>query len=103
MSKMRIMGRCGWAWASVVVAWSSPAAASSGKVYWANQIAGEHLVRAGLDGRIVETVSGDGSPRDTSEMSLSLPLTRLSREEYLYVRVVQTDGGSAWSSPFFVE
>jgi hypothetical protein len=30
-------------------------------------------------------------------------LRDLRAGEYVYVRVVQADGGAAWSSPFFVE
>jgi hypothetical protein len=54
------------------------------------------LVRGG---KVVRTFAGTGSP----EMRLSEPVAGLSAGEYLYVRVVQTDGGAAWSSPFFVD
>jgi hypothetical protein len=51
------------------------------------------LIRSG---QIVETVvCGD------SRCSASLTVRDLEAGEYLYVRVVQTDGGAAWSSPFF--
>lgn len=33
--------------------------------------------------------------------SIALPMEDLQPTEYLYVRVVQRDGGAAWSSPFF--
>jgi len=54
------------------------------------------LVRAGT---IVRRFAGTGS----AEMRLSEPIADLAAGEYLYVRVVQEDGGAAWSSPFFVD
>ena len=36
-----------------------------------------------------------------SQCSLSLSFTDLMSGEYVYVRIVQSDGGAAWSSPFF--
>jgi hypothetical protein len=54
------------------------------------------LVRAG---RVVRTFAGTGS----TEMRFSETVTGLAAGEYLYVRVVQEDGGAAWSSPFFVD
>jgi hypothetical protein len=50
-------------------------------------------------GAVVRTFAGTGSRR----LSLSEPLEGLEAGEYVYVRVVQTDGGAAWSSPFFLE
>jgi hypothetical protein len=37
------------------------------------------------------------------ELRVEEPIRGLERGDYLYVRVVQTDGGAAWSSPFFVD
>jgi hypothetical protein len=54
------------------------------------------LVRSGA---VVRTFTGTGS----REMRLSEPVDDLEPGEYLYVRVVQTDSGAAWSSPFFVD
>ncbi len=54
------------------------------------------LVRTGS---IVHTVPGTGS----RELHVMAPIADLARGEYLYVRAVQTDGGAAWSSPFFVD
>jgi hypothetical protein len=48
---------------------------------------------------VVRTFAGAGS----RELSLSEPIDDLEPGEYLYVRVVQVDGGAAWSSPFFVD
>ncbi len=46
-----------------------------------------------------------GEPRDSPgealSCSFSLSFTDLVPGEYLYVRVVQADGGAAWSSPFY--
>ena len=54
------------------------------------------LVRSG---RVERVAPGDGRRR----IGLSLPLPDLRAGEYVYVRVVQADGGTAWSSPFFIE
>jgi len=40
---------------------------------------------------------------DVREISLELEVEGLRSGEFLYVRVVQSDGGAAWSSPFFVD
>jgi hypothetical protein len=37
------------------------------------------------------------------QLGVEIPLPDLRAGEYVYVRVVQEDGGTAWSSPFFVE
>lgn len=37
------------------------------------------------------------------ECSLTVPLPGFQAGGYLYLRVVQTDGGAAWTSPFFFE
>lgn len=51
------------------------------------------LIRSG---EIVETIlCGD------SKCSANLMVRDLEAGEYLYVRALQTDGGAAWSSPFF--
>jgi hypothetical protein len=52
------------------------------------------LVRSG---NIVETIRCGGR----SEFSITRAVTPLRAREHLYVRVVQEDGGAAWSSPFF--
>jgi hypothetical protein len=36
------------------------------------------------------------------ELSETLVLDSLRPGEYLYVRVIQEDGGAAWSTPFYV-
>jgi hypothetical protein len=54
------------------------------------------LVRSG---KVVRSFDGAGS----RERSLSEPVGDLESGEYLYVRVVQVDGGAAWSSPFFFD
>ena len=38
---------------------------------------------------------------DAARCSASLSLDDLEAGEYLYLRVLQTDGGAAWSSPYF--
>lgn len=58
-------------------------------------IATIELVRSGA---IVETLSGDGH----WDVEAAFQPEDLAAGEYLYVRVVQEDGGAAWSSPFFV-
>jgi hypothetical protein len=52
------------------------------------------LVRGG---RVVESVPCDGQ----EDCRASRPVAPLRAGEYLYVRAVQSDGGAAWSSPFF--
>jgi hypothetical protein len=53
------------------------------------------LVRSGeiVDGLLVE---------DLLEVTLQRPVDDLAPGEYVYVRVVQKDGGAAWSSPIYV-
>ena len=53
--------------------------------------------RRGETGRVSETLAGQGR----RELRTSLELAGLASGEYLYLRVVQEDGGLAWSSPFF--
>jgi hypothetical protein len=59
-------------------------------------IATIELIRSG---EIAETIQ-DGEHWD---VEAAFHPADLARGEYLYVRVVQADGGAAWSSPFFVE
>jgi hypothetical protein len=49
-------------------------------------------------GEIAETISGENQ----RDLFLHREIRDLQEGEYLYVRVVQADGGLAWSSPFFV-
>jgi hypothetical protein len=64
-------------------------------------VAPESLERVDLvrSGRVVRTFAGTGS----GELRLTEPIAGLESGEYLYVRAVQVDGGTAWSSPFFVD
>jgi hypothetical protein len=48
-------------------------------------------------GGVVRTVPGRGR----LELRVRQPVRGLADGDYLYVRAVQTDGGAAWSSPFF--
>ena len=48
---------------------------------------------------VVAVAPPDGSPR---EVAFEAPLPDLRAGEWVYVRVLQEDGGAAWSSPFFV-
>jgi hypothetical protein len=49
------------------------------------------------DGEIVAALAGDGD----REWSTTLEVEPLGPGSYLYVRVVQENGGAAWSSPYF--
>lgn len=49
-------------------------------------------------GQVVERVDGHGEVR----ANFALGFEGLAEGEYIYVRVVQADGGLAWSSPFFL-
>jgi hypothetical protein len=53
------------------------------------------LVRSGA---VAETRAGDGGAR----FRHAWEIVGLEPGEYVYVRVVQVDGGMAWCSPFFV-
>jgi len=48
-------------------------------------------------GEIVITIAGEGS----TEWARSGDIPHLRSGEYLYVRAIQEDGGTAWSSPYF--
>jgi hypothetical protein len=50
-------------------------------------------------GAISETIPGEGR----RDLHLLREIRDLADGEYLYLRVIQTDGGMAWSSPFFIE
>jgi hypothetical protein len=50
-------------------------------------------------GQVIETLPGEGR-REWSELA---EIPRLAPGEYVYVRVVQEDGGVAWASPIFAE
>jgi hypothetical protein len=52
------------------------------------------LVRRGA---VSESVAGEGR----RELAFERHLAEVEPGEYLYLRVVQEDGGLAWSSPFF--
>jgi hypothetical protein len=53
------------------------------------------LVRRGREPELLHEGPG-------RELSLRLTVSDLSPGEYLYLRVLQRDGGAAWSSPFFI-
>jgi hypothetical protein len=59
-------------------------------------IARVELVRSG---EVVDGVDVEGR----LEVALERPVEDLRAGEYVYVRVVQEDGGAAWSSPVFLE
>jgi hypothetical protein len=58
-------------------------------------IEGVELIRSG---RVVDGVLGEGR----LEMMLQREIPDLAPGEYLYVRAVQEDRGTAWSSPIFI-
>ena len=49
-------------------------------------------------GRVDQSLAGEGA----MDYQATFELKDLAAGEYVYVRVVQQDGGAAWSSPFFV-
>jgi hypothetical protein len=51
------------------------------------------------NGEIRSSIRGNGS----AELDFRYQVTGLSSGDYVYVRVVQEDGGAAWSSPFFFD
>jgi hypothetical protein len=50
-------------------------------------------------GEVVETLPGEGARELSDERSIP----RLRAGDYIYIRIIQQDGGTAWSSPIFVE
>ena len=58
-------------------------------------LASLELIRSG---EIVEAIGLE----DRLDVTLQIPVEDLAPGEYIYVRVVQRDGGAAWSSPIFV-
>ena len=50
-------------------------------------------------GQVVDSLAGQGR----TDWSGRLELPALVAGEYVYVRVVQTDGGAAWASPVYVD
>jgi hypothetical protein len=50
-------------------------------------------------GGVTRAAPGEGRRR----ISFSMPLGDLQAGDFVYVRAVQSDGGAAWSSPFFIE
>jgi hypothetical protein len=50
-------------------------------------------------GQVVDSIA---VPARSAELSFRRPIEGLAAGEYLYVRAVQSDGGVAWSSPFFL-
>jgi len=67
-------------------------------VYAVGQSAFERLdlIRSG---EIVDSIDLE----DRLDVMLQVPLEDLAAGEYIYVRVVQRDGGAAWSSPIYIE
>jgi hypothetical protein len=83
---------------TVNVAASGPERVLAVKVVGTAPIAEIHLIRSG---RVVDRRPGEG--RDELVERFVFQPDELAAGEYLYVRVVQSDGGLAWSSPIFVE
>jgi len=50
-------------------------------------------------GRPIESVPCD----EALDFTMSHPISDLGAGSYVYVRVVQVDGGLAWSSPIYLE
>lgn len=59
-------------------------------------LASVDVVRSGVVAASIE-------PEDRAEVLLAYPVRSLRPGEYLYVRVIQRDGGAAWSSPYFID
>lgn len=57
------------------------------------------VVEVVRSGALYEPLPGDGR----SDFTGTLTIDDLQAGEYVYVRVVQTDGGMAWSSPIYVD
>ncbi len=57
------------------------------------------LIRSGT---VIDLLGSESAPK-RREWSTSGSLPRLAAGEYIYLRVVQEDGGAAWSSPIFAD
>ena len=68
---------------------------------WDQVIAETPLERVDLirSGKLVDSIPIDG----LLEITLGREIENLVSGEYLYVRAVQEDNGTAWSSPIYVE
>jgi len=79
---------------------ASPEDEGEGRALFVHVVAPEPLERVDLvrSGAVVDALGLEGR----REVMLERPIEGLRAGEYLYVRVVQEDGGAAWSSPFFV-
>ena len=75
-----------------------PAVESGELRVWAAGNAAIERIDVVRSGRVIESVPGGGL-----EAEIVREVEELRSGEYLYVRVVQIDGGAAWSSPFFFE
>ena len=53
------------------------------------------VIRSGAVARAISLPTG-------AQASLRIPLEGLEPGEFVYLRVLQVDGGAAWSSPYFV-
>ena len=65
---------------------------------------GGELVEGDLDGRLADSGAVvDGIALEGRlEATLASDIADLASGEYVYVRVAQSDGGAAWSSPIFI-
>jgi hypothetical protein len=59
-------------------------------------LAGVEVIRSG---EVIETIDGE----EVWDLATTVDLEPLRPGEYVYVRAIQTDRGTAWSSPFFVD
>jgi Protein of unknown function (DUF3604) len=81
---------------SIVAAGDAPRGASLRfAVAGTAPIARVDVVRSG---KVVTVVAGE----KRREISTSIPLAGLRGGEYVYVRVIQEDGGAAWASPVYL-
>jgi hypothetical protein len=78
-----------------------PAGGTVGDELFVHVVASAPLERVDLirSGEIVDAIPAEG----LLEAVLQRPVEALRAGEYLYVRAVQEDGGTAWSSPIFFE
>jgi hypothetical protein len=67
----------------------------TGRVVGTAPLSSVDLIRTG---RVVERAEANGAV----DAEFGFELRELNENEYVYVRVVQIDGGAAWTSPYFI-
>jgi hypothetical protein len=78
-----------------------PVPDSGAALLWIHAIGTAPIARVDVvrSGRVADSLD----VQDAWDFAAGLEIEGLTAGEYVYVRVIQADGGAAWSSPFFVD